>query len=203
MSPESESRVGIVMGVLALVSSAWIPGYAQALTAEAPLQLHEAHTSHATPYSPIANEEAQGCMKGTEVDGIVAEYVSSGLEEPQCGDLVNGGGSENFPFEQFTPTDSRTPPGHEHEWAWLRRTLLEGLEYTYKRYKAEMRLNSGYRCPTKNAAVGGKSKSRHMFGDAVDVRATPAQQEAIIQVTNATFYLRYSTYIHLDWRPIK
>ena len=73
--------------------------------------------------------------------------------------------------------------------------------HTYKRYKSEMRLNSGYRCPIKNAAVGGKSKSRHMFGDAVDVVATPMQQEAIIGVTNARYHLQYKTYIHLDWRP--
>lgn len=264
MSPESESRVGIVMGVLALVSTAWMPAHAQTLTVAVPLQLYEtaslsvqpfpdelpwshpdesvatingagiafdasggsttptgglqmgnqfpirASTSYATPHLPIANQEVQGCMKGAEVDGIIAEYVSSGLEEPQCEDLKNSGGSEYFSFEQFLPTDYRTPPGHEHGWAWLRQTLLDGLDYTYEGYKSamslnsgyQMTLNSGYRCPEKNAAIYNSAlKSRHMFGDAVDVRATPAQQKAIIDVTNALYHLQHKTYIHLDWHP--
>ncbi len=29
---------------------------------------------------------------------------------------------------------------------------------------------SGFRCPTHNAAVGGASESRHMHGDAADIR---------------------------------
>ena len=82
MSPESEPRVGIVMSVLALVSTVWMPGYAQTLTVEVPRHLYETPASYVAPYSRIAYEEAQGCMKGTEVDDIVAEYVSDGLEEP-------------------------------------------------------------------------------------------------------------------------
>ena len=31
-------------------------------------------------------------------------------------------------------------------------------------------INSGYRCPSHNSAVGGASQSRHMVGDAADFR---------------------------------
>lgn len=30
-------------------------------------------------------------------------------------------------------------------------------------------INSGYRCPKHNAAIGGAKSSRHTFGDAVDI----------------------------------
>lgn len=47
--------------------------------------------------------------------------------------------------------------------------LAEALEVLRARVEEPIQVNSGYRCPTRNAAVGGARKSRHLEGDAADI----------------------------------
>ncbi len=59
--------------------------------------------------------------------------------------------------------------------------LVEHLERLRSSVGRPMHIVSGYRAPSHNAAVGGAPDSRHMRGDAVDVRAgycTVVQAEA-------------------------
>ena len=46
--------------------------------------------------------------------------------------------------------------------------LVDLLVEIREHYDAPMTINSGYRCPSHNKAVGGASDSRHLHGDAVD-----------------------------------
>ena len=49
--------------------------------------------------------------------------------------------------------------------------LIRKLEELRCRVGKPLRITSGYRCPTHNAAVGGVAKSQHVLGTAADVLA--------------------------------
>jgi zinc D-Ala-D-Ala carboxypeptidase len=50
----------------------------------------------------------------------------------------------------------------------VRRELLQSVE-KYRAKVGPVSVASGYRCPTRNAKVGGASNSQHMYGTAIDV----------------------------------
>ena len=50
----------------------------------------------------------------------------------------------------------------------VRRELLQSLE-KYRVRVGPVSIASGYRCPRRNAAVGGATSSQHMYGVAVDI----------------------------------
>ena len=67
----------------------------------------------------------------------------------------------------------------------------------------EVKINSAYRSAGKNASVGGASLSKHMTGDAIDVRVTgdyKKRAEFVVAASRAGFkgIGVYSTFIHLD-----
>lgn len=45
---------------------------------------------------------------------------------------------------------------------------MAGLERVRAHLGFDLKINSGYRCPALNKAVGGSEKSQHMKGEAVD-----------------------------------
>ncbi len=47
--------------------------------------------------------------------------------------------------------------------------LLRRLQAIRAEAGRPVRINSGYRCPSHNRAVGGAAQSRHMIGDAADI----------------------------------
>ena len=49
--------------------------------------------------------------------------------------------------------------------------LADGLEMLRSKLDRALRVNSGYRCPLLNNAVGGVSNSRHLQGCAADIAA--------------------------------
>lgn len=64
-------------------------------------------------------------------------------------------------------------------------------------------INSGYRSPGYNRSVDGATYSRHMFGDAVDMRSSVMSLSgirSICQQLNAGYIGMYSTFVHCDWR---
>ena len=44
------------------------------------------------------------------------------------------------------------------------------LEKLRSRFNAPLRVSSGFRCPAHNKAIKGSTDSRHMHGDAADIR---------------------------------
>lgn len=67
-------------------------------------------------------------------------------------------------------------------------------------------INSGYRTPEHNQAVGGVADSSHVHGYAVDIKTTPATQEKIINALRQAGFDRigiYKTFVHADNDPTK
>ncbi len=65
-----------------------------------------------------------------------------------------------------------------------------------------MRINSGYRSPTYNAGVGGASRSRHMYGDAFDIKPLSTSINSLESVcnNNGGKLVEYNSHVHCDWR---
>jgi hypothetical protein len=69
-----------------------------------------------------------------------------------------------------------------------------------------LQVNSGYRSPAYNRKVGGATHSRHQYGDAVDIRVTSSNTEAMIEAScrrrGATNIYTYDSgaHVHCDWR---
>ena len=82
--------------------------------------------------------------------------------------------SKNFSLSEFTRSDTAKRLGIENECssveqvlnlAYLCHMVLQPLRDRF----GPIRINSGYRCPELNRAVGGTSSSQHMRGEAVDI----------------------------------
>ena len=86
--------------------------------------------------------------------------------------------SPNFTLGEFTRSGSHPEvyniPSHE-AIANLKR-LCVWLEELRARYNAPIRINSGYRSPQLNRAIGGVSNSNHLTGCAVDIRVENTEQ---------------------------
>ena len=86
--------------------------------------------------------------------------------------------SEHFMLGEFTRSGSHPEvyniPSHE-AIANLKR-LCVWLEELRARYNAPIRINSGYRSPQLNRAIGGVSNSNHLTGCAVDIRVENMEQ---------------------------
>ena len=81
--------------------------------------------------------------------------------------------SDHFVLREFTKSDTATRkrisnlPGPAH-LENLKKVCEKILEPVRKNFGKPVRINSGYRSPALNAAVGGSAKSQHCNGQAVD-----------------------------------
>ncbi len=81
--------------------------------------------------------------------------------------------SPHFKLSEFTKSDTAirkridNTPGPAHA-ANLKKVCEKILEPVRNHFQRPVRINSGYRGPALNAAVGGSSKSQHCNGQAVD-----------------------------------
>jgi putative chitinase len=81
--------------------------------------------------------------------------------------------SEHFNLKEFTKSETAirkridNTPGPVHA-SNLQKVCEKILEPVRRHYGKPVRINSGYRGPALNAAVGGSSKSQHCNGEAVD-----------------------------------
>ncbi len=86
--------------------------------------------------------------------------------------------SPHFTLGEFTRSSSHPEvyniPSHE-AIANLKRLCI-WLEELRARYNAPIRINSGYRSPQLNRAIGGVSNSNHLTGCAVDIRVENMEQ---------------------------
>ena len=63
-------------------------------------------------------------------------------------------------------------------------------------------VNSGFRCPVHNKAVGGVYNSQHVCGQAADVHCEDNQKLAKVIVENGRFdqLILYPTFVHVSWK---
>jgi uncharacterized protein YcbK (DUF882 family) len=87
--------------------------------------------------------------------------------------------------------------------------LAKNLQVLRDEVKKPIKITSGYRDPSFNKKIGGASQSRHITGQAADLKIegyTPKQVAAIIEKLIASGKMKqgglgiYSTWIHYDCR---
>lgn len=94
--------------------------------------------------------------------------------------------SEHFTFEELTRTDIRSlldknrklASDNADVMANLKRVAKELLEPIRGVFQVPIQINSGYRCPELNAAVGGSATSQHVRGEAADIVIRGYETEA-------------------------
>ena len=86
--------------------------------------------------------------------------------------------SEHFTLGEFTKSNSHPEVYNipSHEAIANLTNLCEWLEVLRKRYGAPIIINSGYRSPQLNRAIGGVANSNHLTGCAVDIRVENMEQ---------------------------
>ena len=93
--------------------------------------------------------------------------------------------------------------------------LANELQVIRDHFKAPIQINSAYRCPSHNKAIGGVSNSQHVLGKASDIVIkgyTPDEVADELEMMLQDdclfpFHLggigKYNTFTHVDTRPDK
>lgn len=108
--------------------------------------------------------------------------------------------SENFSLHEFQCTGA----GQIHDHVMLDEKLLELLQKLRTRINKPITINSGYRCPSRNAAVAGSPTSQHLYGKAADIAVpgmSPNAVAAAAEQVGFTGIGTYNTFTHVDVRP--
>ena len=76
------------------------------------------------------------------------------------------------------------------------------LEPARERLGKPIVVNSGFRCPIHNVAVGGAANSQHVRGEACDCRCDDNRRLAKIIVELGKFdqLILYPTFVHVSWK---
>ncbi len=92
------------------------------------------------------------------------------------------------------------------------KALVENvLDPLREKYGKPIRVNSGYRCPNHNLAVGGAKNSQHMSGEAADIAPVKSDElrvksevERLVEIIkeNGKFdqLIIYPTFVHVSWK---
>lgn len=119
--------------------------------------------------------------------------------------------SKNFNLSEFTYSETarkrniKNEPSDE-QIANLQTLVSELLQPLREEFNAPMHINSGYRCPALNKAVGGVATSQHTKGEAADVRVNdPRMLFATLLALELEFdqAILYPTFLHLSYREGK
>ena len=93
------------------------------------------------------------------------------------------------------------------------KALVENvLDPLREKYGKPIRVNSGYRCPNHNLAVGGATQSQHMKGEAADIAPVGLQVtayglkelERLVEIIKQNGkwdqMIVYPTFVHVSWK---
>lgn len=95
------------------------------------------------------------------------------------------------------------------------KALVENvLDPLREKYGKPIRVNSGYRCPKHNLAVGGASRSQHLLGEAADIAPVssfrvqdPGYKDELARLVeiikeNGKFdqLIIYPSFVHVSWK---
>lgn len=117
--------------------------------------------------------------------------------------------TENFTLEEFACADGTPVP---KAFVGAVTVLATNLQVLRNELGEAIHINSAYRTPAHNKAVGGKVNSQHIKGTAADITCrskTPKQLAAIIEKLIASGKMqqgglgRYPSFVHYDIRGTK
>ena len=93
------------------------------------------------------------------------------------------------------------------------KALVENvLDPLREKYGKPIKVNSGYRCPNHNLAVGGATQSQHMKGEAADIAPAGLQVtayglqelERLVEIIKQNGkwdqMIVYPTFVHVSWK---
>ena len=88
------------------------------------------------------------------------------------------------------------------------KALVENvLDPLREKYGKPIKVNSGYRCPNHNLAVGGATQSQHMKGEAADIAMVHGSRfkvhdlaQAIVENGKFDQLIIYPTFVHVSWK---
>ena len=110
-----------------------------------------------------------------------------------------------FKAEEFASRDGKPSPyGPMH----VKQELVDFLNLLRLRFGHALIVNSGYRSPEHNKAVGGVPNSQHVKGLAADIRPQDPKRLdelwALADHMNQTGGVgRYNTFVHVDRRGVR
>lgn len=110
----------------------------------------------------------------------------------------NGARCRECPLKQ--PAD-KLPGGCEENLEALMGNVLDPAR---EKYGKPVVVNSGFRCPVHNTAVGGVYNSQHVSGQAADVHCDDNRKLARIIVEAGRFdqLIIYPTFVHVSWKRL-
>jgi uncharacterized protein YcbK (DUF882 family) len=114
--------------------------------------------------------------------------------------------SKNFELRELTRSATAAPLGIVNEPDTeqienITALVTEVLQPVREMYNAPLRINSGYRFPELNKAVGGVPTSQHTKGEAADVHvADPRRMFNMIKRSKLPFdqIILYPTFVHIS-----
>lgn len=111
----------------------------------------------------------------------------------------------NFKVNEFACSDGSDP-------VFIAPELVKILQKVRNHFGKPVNINSGYRTPAKNKAVGGATYSQHLYGTAADI--TVGKGEDAVDPKTVAAYVEtlmpnkggigiYKTFTHIDVRATK
>ena len=109
--------------------------------------------------------------------------------------------SANFRVKEFACTDGSDP-------IFIDSDLVNVLQKVRDHFGKAVTINSAYRTPTKNKAVGGQTYSQHLYGRAADIKVSGVSPKKVAAYAETILKNKggigtYSTFTHLDTRSSK
>lgn len=112
--------------------------------------------------------------------------------------------SKNFSLAELTVTSQsgpNIPTGYKLENL---RKLAQHLQMMRDDLGVPLKINSAYRSPTINKAVGGASRSRHLEGDAADIAIGSHDRRTLVEAALRAGFRGIGLgqgFLHVDLRP--
>lgn len=108
---------------------------------------------------------------GDERDELAAEYTRLGRSGWPCEKFQSSVSSPHFSWSELNDGWSGGNESRHRPWGYVDKRLIVGLEHMRRSYgRGGIRISSGYRCPTGNAALpDAVPQSKHMEGRAADM----------------------------------